>query len=78
MRQVDLVDHRDDRQVLLHRQVHIGDRLRLDTLGGINDQQRALARAQTAGDFIRKIHVPGRVDQVQLVSLPVLGLVIAS
>ena len=76
VRQIDLVDHRDDREILLHRQVHVGDRLRLDALGGIDDQQRAFARAQAARHFIGKIHMARSVDQVQLVCFAVLGLVI--
>ena len=75
MRQVDLVDHRDDRQILLHRQVDVGHGLGLDALGGVDDQQRPFARAQAARDFIGEIHVARRVDQVQLVGLPVLRLV---
>ena len=62
-------------EVLLHRQVHVGHGLRLDALRGINDEQRAFARAQAARDLVGEIHVPGRVDQVQLVGLAVLGLV---
>ena len=75
VRQVNFVDDRDDGQVLLRRQMDVGHRLRLDALGGVNDQQRAFARAQAARNFVGKIHVAGRVDQVQLVSLAVLGLV---
>ena len=62
-------------EVLLHRQVHIGDGLRLDALRGIDDQQRPFARAQAARNFVGEIHVAGRVDQVQLVGLAVLRLV---
>jgi hypothetical protein len=76
VRQVDLVDDRDDGEVLLHRQVDIGDGLGLDPLGGIHDQQRALAGAQAAGDFVGEVHVAGGVDEVQLVGFTVLGRVI--
>ena len=62
VRQINLVDDRNDREVLLHRQMNVGHRLRLDALRGINDQQRAFARAQAARHFIGKIHVPGRID----------------
>ena len=48
-RQIDLVDHRDDREVLFERQMVVGQRLRLDALRGVDDQQRALAgRAASA------------------------------
>ena len=65
-------------EVLLHRQVHVGDGLRLHALRRVHDQQRPFARAQAARDFVGKIHVTGRVNQVQLVSLAVFGLCNAS
>ena len=37
-RQVDLVDDRDDREVVVHGEVDVGQRLRLDALRGIDDQ----------------------------------------
>ena len=37
-RQVDLVQHRDDVQVVLERQVEVGQRLRLDALRGVDEQ----------------------------------------
>ncbi len=52
VRQVDLVDDRDDREVLLHRQVNVGDRLGLDPLGRVHDQQRAFAGAEAARDLV--------------------------
>jgi hypothetical protein len=44
--QVDLVEHRDDRQVVLQRQVEVGQRLGLDALRGVDQQDRALAGLQ--------------------------------
>jgi hypothetical protein len=44
-RQVDLVEHRDDREVVLERQVEVRERLRLDALRGVDEQDRALAAA---------------------------------
>src|ERR1700712_4511560 len=41
--QVELVEHRDQLEAVLDREVRIGDRLRLDALRGIDDEQRALA-----------------------------------
>src|SRR5690606_2595612 len=73
--QVDLVEDRDHFQALLHRGVAVGDRLRLDALGGVHHQQRAFAGGQRAADFVAEVHVPGGVDEVELVDLPVLGLV---
>ena len=46
VRQIDLVDHRDDRQALLVREMNVRHRLRFDALGRIDDQQRAFAGAR--------------------------------
>ena len=40
-REIDLVDDRDDRQVVLERQVIVGQRLRFDALGRVDHEQRA-------------------------------------
>ena len=45
-RKVDLVDDRDDHQVLGEREVHVGQGLRLDALARIDHQDRPLARLQ--------------------------------
>ncbi len=74
-RQVDLVDDRDDLEVVLDRQVRIGERLRLDALRSVDEQQRALARRQRPGHLVGKVDVPRRVDQVEDIHLPVVGLV---
>ena len=75
MRQINLVDDWNDRQLLLHRQMHVRHRLRLHTLRRVHNEQCALARAQAARHLVGKIHVPRCINQVQLVSLPILRLV---
>ena len=57
VRQIDLVDDRDDRQALLVREMDVRHGLRLDALRGIDDQQRAFAGRERARDFVGKIHV---------------------
>ena len=42
-REVDLVDHRDDRQIVLHRHIEVCQRLCLDPLCGVDEQKRTLA-----------------------------------
>ena len=74
-RQIDLVDHRDDGQVVLDGHVDVGQGLRLHALRGVHHQQRPLARRQRARHLVVEVHVAGRIDQVQLVGLPVLRLV---
>ena len=46
--QVYLVHHRHDGEVVLHREVDVGERLRLDALSGVDHQQRALAGRKRA------------------------------
>ena len=69
--QVDLVERRDDLEIVLHGQVAVGQRLRLDPLGRIDHQHHALARRQAAADLVAEVDVAGRVDEVQRVPLPV-------
>src|SRR5206468_12027871 len=70
--EIDLVDHRDDRQALLMREVDVGDRLSLDALGRIDDEERTLASRETARDLVGEVNVAGRVEQVEAVFLAVL------
>jgi hypothetical protein len=74
-RQIDLVDHRHQLQVVLQRQVEVGQGLSLHPLGGVDQQQRPFARHQGAPHLVREIDMAGGVDQVELVLLAVLGLV---
>ena len=66
--EVDLVDDGDDLVVVLDRLVDVGQRLRLDALGGVDHQQRALARGEAARHFVGEVDVAGRVHQVELVA----------
>ena len=75
-RQVDLVDHRNDGEIVFCGQERIGDGLRFDALAGVHDQQGAFAGREGAGDFVGKIDVAGRVDQVELIFLAVGGAVL--
>ena len=68
-RQVDLVDDRDDLEAVVDRQVGVGQRLRLDALRRVDQQQRALAGGQRARHLVAEVDVPGRVDQVEDVLL---------
>ena len=74
--QVDLVDDGDDRQPLAQGEVDVGQGLGLDPLGGVDDQDRALAGLQRAADLVREVDVARRVDQVQAVGLAVLRHVV--
>ena len=65
--QVDLVDHRDDGEVVLHGQIEVGHGLGLHALGGVHQQQHPLAGGQGPGDLVGEIHVARGVDEVELV-----------
>ena len=70
--EIDLVDHRHDRQIQVDRRVGIGHRLGLDSLKGIDEQQRAFAAREAPGNLVVEVDVPRRVDQVELVQLPLV------
>ncbi len=66
--QVDLVQHRDNGQFAFHRQICIGDCLRLHALEGIDKENDSLAGSEAARDFVAEIDMAGRVDEVQFIA----------
>ena len=72
---VDFINDRNDFQVMVQSQVHIGQSLGLHPLGGINDKDSSFAGGKTAGYFIIKIHMAWGVDQVQFIGIAVFILV---
>ena len=68
-RQVDLVQDRHHLMMVVERLIDIGERLRLDALGRVDHQQRALAGGQRSVHLIGEIDVARRIDQIQLVEL---------
>ena len=76
MRQIDLVNDRNDRQALLHGQMHIGHGLSFHALGRIDDDQRSFAGTQGTADLVGKVDMSRRVDQVQLIAFSILGHVV--
>ena len=65
--EVHLVEDGDHLDPQLQRRVAIRDRLGLHTLARIDHQQGALARRQRATDLVAEVHMPRRVDQIQVV-----------
>ena len=63
-------------EVVVERDVDVRERLRLDALRGIDDEQRAFARGERARHLVVEVDVARRVDQVELIGLPVLRLVV--
>ena len=71
LRQIYLVQHRYHFDAEFGRGIAIGHRLRLDALRGIHHQQRAFTGGERARDFVGKVHMPRRIDQVQVVALAI-------
>ena len=74
-RQIDLVDDRQKRQIVVQGQIEVGDRLGLDALRSIDDDQRAFASHERTPHLVREIDVARGVDQVQQIVLAVGGAV---
>ena len=75
-RQIDLVDDGDDLEIVLERHVDVRERLRLDALRRVDDEQCAFARREGARDLVCEIDMARRVNEVQLVFLAILALVL--
>ena len=71
IRQIDLVDDRDELEALLFGEVDIRHGLGLHALSGIDDQERAFAGRERAGDLVGKIDMAGCVGEVEFVAGPV-------
>ena len=56
-RQVDLVEAGDDLEVVLEGQVAVGQGLGLDALGGVDQQDHALAGGQRPGHLVAEVDV---------------------
>ena len=74
--EVDLVQDDDDLVVLVDRLVDVGERLRLDALRGVDDEQRALAGGERARHLVGEVDMAGRVDEVEHVVLAIVGAVV--
>ena len=59
-------------EVVVRREVGVGERLRLDALRRVDDEDGALAGRERARDLVGEVDVARRVDQVQDVLVPVL------
>ena len=72
---VDLVKHRNDLEMIIDGQKIIGDGLRFDALGHVNDKQGPLAGLQGFFHFVGEINMTRRVDEVHDIVLTALGMV---
>ncbi len=69
---IDLVDDWDDFKSVIDGQIRIRERLGFDTLRSVDDEQGSFTGREGTGNFVRKIDVAGSIDEVELVSFPVL------
>ena len=60
---------------MVQRQIAVRQRLRLNALAGVDDENCALAGGQTAADLVLEVHMARGVDEVELIGLAVVGLV---
>ena len=70
---VHLVDVAHARHVVLVREPPVGFRLRLDAGHAVEHDDGAVEHAQAAVDLDREVDVPRRVDEVDLIALPLAG-----
>ena len=69
--QVDLVDGGHHLQLIFQGQVAVGQRLGLDALGRVHQQDHRLAGGQRAAHLVAEVNVAGGVDEVDHVSVVV-------
>ena len=74
-RQVDLVDDRHDFKSGVDGEVGVAEGLCLDALRRVDDEQRALAGRERAGDLVVEVDMTRGVDEVHLVGPAVIGLI---
>ena len=74
--QVHFVEHGNDLQVMLQRQVQVADGLGLNALGGVHNQKRTFTCRNGPGHFVAEVDVTWGVNQVQHVVLAVLAAVL--
>ena len=77
-RQVNFVDNGNNLQIIIQRQIHVRQGLRLNALGRVNNQQRTLARSQRTRNLIGKIDVTGSINKIEHILLAVARLVDAA
>ena len=76
IREIDLVNDRDDRQILFHGEMHVRHRLGFHALSRIHYQHRALTGRQTSRNFVGEIDVTRGIKKIQPVSMPIFGQIL--
>ena len=74
-RQVDLVDDRNALKIMVQGEIHVPQSLGLHPLCRVDDKDSPVTCGKRAGNFIIKVHVSRRVDQVEDILLPVVRFI---
>ena len=72
---VNLVEYRNDFEVVLDRQISVCHGLGFDALCCIDHEDCAFARTHASGYFVGEVHMSGGVNQVKAIGLAILGRV---
>src|SRR5262249_62390320 len=73
--EIDLVDHRQEFQSMIQSEISIGERLGLDPLGRVDHQNGSFTGGEATRYLIGKIHVSGRIDQIEGIDLSIASLI---
>ena len=74
--QIHLVQDRHHLHTQLQRGVAVGHRLRFHALTGIHHQQRTFTSRKGAAHLVGEVHMPGRIDQIEVIGLAIERLVL--
>ena len=74
-RQIDFIDDRHDIQIVVQRQINIGQCLCLNALCRIHDENRTVAGRKAAGHLVIEVYMSWCIDQVECVFFPVICLI---
>ena len=68
---VDFIDDGHDFKPIVDRQVHVRKRLRFYPLRGVHNEYGTFTCGKRAADFIRKVHMARRIDEIEHILLAV-------
>lgn len=61
---VNFIDNWDDSEVLFDGEIDVGKSLSLNALSGVDDEDGGFDGLEGTGNFVRKIDMAGRIDEV--------------
>ena len=72
---VDFIDYGYDFEIVIKREIAVGEGLSLDSLRCVDNKYRPLARGERTGNFICEVDVSRGVDKIENIILSVLGFI---